>query len=452
MPPQTHTYESLWRDVLADIELELSPASFSTWVKGSYITREEDGTVFVALSSQFARDWVAEKYQKMILRILREKESSIRSVSFVVGKDKKDAPEKERPIFNHSADSLGLDDLYINKEDNLNPRYTFESFVVGSFNELAYAAALGTLQELGRRYNPLFVHGHTGHGKTHLIQAIGNKVKDGHPSKKVFYVTCEKFTQDLVTAIQSKGMASFKDRYRKYDVFIMDDIQFMANKQKAQEEMFHLFNTLYDNNKQIVFSSDQHPNYIPGLEERLKSRFSAGMTVDIPAPDTESRIAIIKNKLIKNSFTLTDEVVEYLATSVDGNIRELEGALNAIVCQAQLKNKELSVNEVREVIKNSIKPKKMIPIEDVVTIVSDFYTIPKDLIYKKTRKKEVVKPRQVIMYLLREDFSLPYPTIGSKLGKRDHTTVIHSFEKIKKELEVDTELAQEIHQIRLIMQ
>jgi chromosomal replication initiator protein len=231
----------------------------------------------------------------------------------------------------------------------------------------------------------------------------------------------------------------------------MDDIQFFSNKEKTQEELFHLFNTMYDANKQIIFSSDKHVNYIPGLEDRLKSRFSAGMIIDIPTPDHESRMAILKAKATQNSIDLPEEVVQYLSLSIEGNIRELEGTLNMIICQAKLKDKCPSLLEVKNLIKNNIKPKRTVPVKDIVKAVADFYNIDEDSIYKKTRKKEVVKPRQLIMYILREDFNIPYPTIGQKLGGRDHTTVIHSYEKVKNDLKIDGALIDEINQIRTMI-
>ncbi len=345
-------------------------------------------------------------------------------------------------------DELPLRDLYVNKADNLNPRYTFDSFVVGSFNELAYAAAQSILEHPGARYNPFFVYGQTGHGKTHLIQALGNEIKKKYPEKKIFYVSSERFTQDLVNAIQLNTTNAFKDKYRKYDVLVMDDVQFLSNKEKTQEELFHLFNEIYDRGGQIIFSSDRHPNYIPSIADRLKSRFNAGMTVDIPAPDAESRMAIIRSKAAENNVVFSDEILHQVSTMVDGNIRELEGVVNTLVCQMQLKKKDLSLQEVREAIKNNIKPKRLVSVKDVVKIVSGFYNLDEESIYKKSRKKEVVRPRQVIMYLLREDYSLPYPAIGEKLGGRDHTTVIHSYEKVCEDLKTDHQLEQEIHQIR----
>ena len=342
-----------------------------------------------------------------------------------------------------------MTDVYINKDDNLNPRYTFESFVVGPFNEFAHAASQAIIKKPGIVYNPLFIYGGTGHGKTHLIQAVGNHIKNTS-SKKVFYTTSEKFSQELINALQLNKPNFFKEKYRKYDVLIMDDIQFFSGKWKTQEELFHLFNHLYENNKQIIFSSDKHPGLIQDLEDRLKSRFSAGMIVDIPTPDNESRAAIIRNKSAASAHPLSREVVEYLAYSVVGNIRELEGIINSITCQADLKGREISLSEVKNFVKNNAKPKKLASTREVVKTVAEFYNIEEQLIYDKTRKKEIIKPRQIIMYILREDFNISYPAIGEKLGGRDHTTVMHSCEKIKNDMKGDDVLIQEINQLRSI--
>jgi chromosomal replication initiator protein len=446
---QTTDPKDLWGKVLGQIELNVSKAVFSTWFKNTHITKFENGVIYLGVPDQFVKDWLKDKYQTLILKILRELSVNVRSLEIIIYKNKLDPSKYPTVSFQDiSEQKLPLNDLYIDKENNLNPRYDFESFVVGSFNELAFAASQGVLKNLGRMYNPLFIYGKTGHGKTHLIQAIGNSVKK---NKRVYYVTSEKFSQDLISSIQSNNVVRFKNWYRKYDLLIMDDVQFLSGKEKTQEELFHLFNTLYDANKQIIFSSDQHPNYIQNLEDRLKSRFNAGMAIDIPAPDKESRTAILKTKMQQSGIMLPDETLIHVAESVNGNIRELEGALNAIVCQTQLKGKKLSVSEVKDLIKNSIRPKKMVSIQDVVKIISGFYNIEEESIYKKTRKKEVVKPRQLIMYVLREDFSTPYPTIGSKLGGRDHTTVIHSYEKIKNDLKKDPDLVRELNQIRAML-
>ena len=454
MHPTTETVDirTLWKDVLSVIETGVSAAVFKTWFKDTHIVRIEEGTVFVGVPNLFAKDWLGAKHHKAILKALREKSDSIRAVEYVISTKAPDASQSSviMPSFSsgNGAGELPLKDLYINKADNLNPRYTFDTFIVGSFNELAYAAAQAILERPGSRYNPFFVYGQTGHGKTHLIQAIGNEIKKKNPEKKVFYVSSERFAQDLVNSIQLNTTNAFKEKYRKYDVFIMDDVQFISNKEKTQEELFHLFNEIYDRNGQIIFSSDRHPNYIASIADRLKSRFNAGMTVDIPAPDSESRMAIIRSKAAESGVVLSDDVIHQISTTIDGNIRELEGIVNALICQIQLKKKDLTVQEVREAIKNNVKPKRLVSVKDVVKVVAGFYNLDEESIYKKSRKKEVVKPRQVIMYLLREDYNLPYPAIGDKLGGRDHTTVIHSYEKVCEDLKTNHQLEQEITQLR----
>jgi chromosomal replication initiator protein len=347
--------------------------------------------------------------------------------------------------------SMPLQDFYINKEDNLNPRYTFDNFVIGPFNELAHAASQAVIKSPGLVYNPLFVYGSTGRGKTHLIQAVGNQIKKNYPNKKVFYLTSEKFGSEFFVAIQEGKVQPFKDKYRKYDVIIMDDVQFFSNKEKFQEELFHFFNTFHDTGRQLIFSSDRHPNVIPGLEDRLRGRFSVGMIVDIPEPDHESRIAIVKTKCAVHSISLSDESIQLVTEAIEDNIREIEGIINVVACQTQLRNRELTVNEIKNILKNSAKPKKSVMIKDVVKIVADFYNIDEESIYNKTRRKEVVRPRQVIMYILREDFGVSFPSIGDKLGGRDHTTVIHSYEKIKEGVKTDSVLTQEITQIRSML-
>jgi chromosomal replication initiator protein len=442
--------KELWENTLVEVELNISKANFSTWFKNTHIVRIDDGKVVIGVPNQFVKDWLLTKYNKFLLKTLRGLSEDVRGVEYSIVKEERKR-DRERKDVVQSVNELPLENLYINKNDNLNPKYTFETFIVGDFNQLAHAAAQVVTQKLGIVYNPLFIYGSTGHGKTHLIQAVGNYVKKVSQSKKVYYATSERFVVDYTTSVQDGKANTFKEKYRQYDVLIMDDIQFLSEKEKTQEELFHLFNALYDNNKQIIFSSDKHPNFIPGLEERLKSRFNAGMIADIPAPDSESRIAILKAKAAQNNFVISDEVIEYVASEVQGNIRELEGALNSLICQSQLKGKILSQNEVYSVIKNSTKLKKAISTKEVVQKISDFYEINKESIYEKTRKKEVVKPRQLIMYILREDFGISYPSIGERLGGRDHTTVIHSCEKIKKELKASNSLIQEVDQIRSLL-
>ncbi|MFT5352786.1 MAG: chromosomal replication initiator protein [Candidatus Paceibacteria bacterium] len=440
---------TLWNNALAEIELSVSKANFTTWFKDTFIIKNNDGTVVIGVPNTFVKDWLNNKFHKSILKVLRDQIDSIKSIDYVVAKvDKSPAKEVKVDIRAQNNNALPLSDFYINKEDNLNPKYTFENFIIGPFNELAHAASQAIIKQPGIVYNPLFIYGNTGHGKTHLIQSIGNYIKSNFPNMKVFYLTSERFASEFISSMQTNKIENFKNKYRKYDVLIMDDIQFFSKKEKMQEELFHLFNTLYDNNKQIIFSSDKHPNYIQNLEDRLKSRFNQGMIVDIPKPDHESRVEILKRKSSLTNLDLNIEIIEYLAGIIDGNIRELEGIINSISCQSQLKCKNLSLNEIKELIKNSAEPKKMISIKDLIKIVADFYNIDPDTICDKTRRKEVVKPRQITMYILREDFNTSYPTIGDKLGGRDHTTVIHSCEKIKRELKSDPSLGQQLDQIR----
>lgn len=439
--------KKLWDDALVSIELSITPANFKTWFKDTHIVSLEDGTITIGVPSVFVKDWLADKFQTMILKTLRELTPYVRSVEYAVVQRNEKKQESNRQQTVNAA--LPLEEYYINKSDNLNPKYTFETFVVGPFNALARAAAKTVGEKPGIAYNPLFIYGKTGHGKTHLIQAVGNQLK--RSGKKVFYVTSERFTVDYFNSLQSGTANSFKDKYRQYDVLIMDDIQFLANKEKTQEELFHLFNALHDTNKQIVFSSDIHPTLLSGLEERLKSRFSQGMIVDIPAPDMESRAAILRAKTAQQSLTLSEDVVDHLAHTIEGNIRELEGALNTIMCQSQLMGRTLSLDEVKVIIKNSTRPRKTLAVSDVVEKVARYFDIDPSSIYEKTRRKEIVKPRQLIMYILREDFQVSYPAIGQKMGGRDHTTVIHSCEKIKNLLKDDTELEEEVTQIRLLL-
>jgi len=439
--------KKIWENSLVELELIVSKANFNMWFKDTSILKIEDGTVHLSVPNIFTKEWLTTKFYSLILKTLRNVSEHIRSLEFIVVRPDTKKKEVSRDIETKNLGELPLQDLYINKEDNLNPRYVFDSFVVGPFNELAHAASQAVIKRPGITYNPLFVYGNTGHGKTHLIQAVGNHIKNSS-EKRVHYVTSEKFTLDYLNSLKENKTNYFKEKYRKYDVLIMDDIQFFSNTEKTQEELFHLFNTLYDNNKQIVFSSDKHPNFIPNLEDRLRSRFSAGMIIDIPQPDHESRVAILKTKSHIQNFNLSDEIVHFLAASITGNIRELEGVLNSVICQSELKGKELNINEVKNLIKNSAKPKKTISPKEVIKIIADFYSIDEESIYEKTRRKEIIKPRQLIMYILREDFNISYPSIGQKLGGRDHTTVMHSCEKIKNEIKTNAALSQEINQIR----
>ena len=442
----------LWQNALVQIELGTSEASFRTWFRNTDIASRDGGLVHVAVPSKIVKEWLMEKHHKLIMKALRGLDNSIRTVEYAVHRSVAAPSERKlpRPQTQENA-SLDLGSLYIDKRDNLNPRYTFETFVVGPFNELAHAAAKAILERPGLAYNPLFIYGQTGHGKTHLIQAVGNYFKKGHTNKKVLYVTSERFSVDYINAVRAGHANNFKDQYRQYDVLIMDDVQFIANTEKTQEELFHLFNAMRDNNKQIVFSSDKHPALLPGLEDRLRGRFGAGMIAEIPEPDMESRVAIIRAKIEQHGFSIPEDIIQYIAENLRGNIRELEGVLNMIVCKSQLKGKAVTQADVRALIKHNVKPNRGVSVDEVVRRIASYYDVPEKSIYEKTRKKEVVKPRQIIMYMLREEFSVSYPSIGEKLGGRDHTTVIHSCEKIKEEIKSNPSLEQELDHIRTLI-
>ncbi len=444
--------KQLWESALVEIGTSISKANFQTWFKDTAVSRLEDGIAYLVVPNAFVRDWISDKYHKMALHALRNLSEHIRSIEYVIAKDEQKRTPAHTLVWTPDSGNteLPLKEHYTNKENNLNPRYTFDSFIVGPFNELAHAAAQAIIKKPAV-YNPLFFYGNTGHGKTHLVQAVGNFLYKTEPLKKAFYITSERFQMEFVVAMQANHINQFKEKYRVYDLFIMDDIQFLSGKWKTQEELFHLFNTLYENNKQIIFSADVHPNFIGDIQDRLKSRFASGMVVDLPAPDFESRIAILQSKAKQSGFPISMDTAQYLAGIIEGNIRELEGLLNAIVCSSQLKGRELSLTEVKSIVKANEKPKKTISVKDVLRVISNFYQIEEASIYEKTRRKEVVRPRQIAMFLLREDCAVSYPLIGQKLGGRDHTTVIHSYEKIKNELKHNSTLEQEIKQLRAML-
>jgi chromosomal replication initiator protein len=439
----------LWEHVLTQVELSVSPANFNTWFRDGHIVKIEDGVVYVGVPSQFFRDMYIKKFHLLLLKIIRSVSYEFRNIEYLIVKDDRRKPPKES---RHAPTlELPLNEFYINKSDNLNPRYTFDTFVIGSFNELAYAASRAAIASPGITYNPLFIYGDTGRGKTHLIQAVGNEFKKAYPSRKVFYLTSEKFVADCIDDISAGKAARFKEKYRQFDLLIIDDVQFLSGKTRSEEELFHLFNYMHDNNKQIVFSSDRPPVAIPDIAERLKGRLASGMTVDISEPDAESRMNIIRKKAASHGVTLSDDVVEYVAGAITGSIRELEGIVNSMVCHAQVKGAPPDIAEVRQSLRSFARPQRAVSVKQVVMKVSEYYGIDEESIYEKTRRREVVRPRQVIMYLLREDFNVSYPTIGTKLGGRDHTTVIHSCEKIKREIIDDTVLSKEIQNIRTLL-
>ena len=443
------TIKELWENALVELELTISKPNFNTWFKDTHIVRVEDGVVFLGVPSQFARDWLSTKFHKDILRSLRGLSENVRNVEYVISRNAKKVNEEVR-VVPATVSELPLESIH--SKTNLNPRFTFNTLIVGAFNELAHAAAQAVVRKPGIAYNPLLIYGPTGLGKTHLIQSIGNHFRINAPDRKVQYCTSEKFSMDYVSSLQSGKVQSFKEKYRQYDLLIMDDVQFLAKMEKTKEEFFHLFNYLHDGNKQLVFTSDQHPNIIQNLEDRLKSRFNAGMIISVTPPDRESRFAIVRSKAALHNVIIPDEVLEYLADTIEGNVRELEGALNLLLIQLEMRQEPITVSDAKVLLRGTGNAtKKSVSIKEVVKTIANFYGIEEGSIYEKTRRKEIVRPRQVIMFLLREDFKISFPTIGEKLGGRDHTTVIHSCEKIKNDITSDSILNQELNQIRLML-
>lgn len=449
--------QKIWENVLTNIEMEISKANFNTWFKETDLKDVENGNAIIIVPNQFVKNWIKEKFSSLILKNIIKIKPEVRNLEYVV--EKVASSDLEKPLSGNSEikknikeKSIPLELTSKNSETNLNPKYTFDNLVVGSFNEVAAAASQAIIKKNEVIYNPLLIYGKTGFGKTHMIQAVGNYIKKNFPNKKVYYLTSEKFQLDVINYIglKSNKTTDFKNKYRKYDVLIIDDIQFFSKKERTQEELFHLFNYLYDNNKQIILSSDKHPNQIPDLEDRLRSRFSAGMIIDIQTPDFESRVEILRKKAKTLGFNVSEEILEYIATTITGNIRELEGILNNIFIQSQIKGRELNIVDVKELIKNNVKKKQPIDYKKLVSIIANYYNIDEENIYKKSRKKEYVRPRQIAMYLLREDFNYSFPNIGDKIGRRDHTTAMHSYDKVKDELKENPILEKELETIRSI--
>jgi len=441
--------EELWEAVLAQIQLSISPANFATWFKGTKIISREKTQVMVSVPSSFVKEWLEQKYNDIILKILHGLDNSIKEVKYCIEKQslKIKAPRK-KISYQEEAGQLGFEGLEIDKETNLNPRYTFENFVVGSFNELAHAAAQAVIQKPGLVYNPLFIYGGVGLGKTHLLEAIGNEVCKNFPEKKIKYIPSQKFIEDVVRAIRKHKMEFFKSSYREIDLLIVDDVQFLAGKEKTQEEFFHIFNLLYEKNKQVVISSDCPPRAIPSLTERLRSRFTGGMIADISQPDFETRVAILKTKAREVGTDFPNEIYTFIAESVQKNIRELEGALNRVIVYQKINNKPPDINIVKSLLGKIIKGgRKKITHKKIISTVAEFYGLTEKDIIIPSRKKEIVKPRQIAMYLLRRELNSSFSFIGERFGGKDHTTVIHSCEKINSQLQKDKNLEEEIQMI-----
>jgi chromosomal replication initiator protein len=443
----------LWQSVLGEIELSISRASFVTWFKNTHLIKHKDGVVVVGVPNVFIKQQLERKFNDLIVDTLKKNGLEEIKVEYKIQALDKDNPKQKEEVIILSnqpgqtsrARGSSLSHQY---RQGLNERYTFDNFIVGAGNELAYAACQAIVASPGQKYNPLFLYGGVGIGKTHLIQAVGNAVLKKNPDARIVYASTEQFVQEFVDALRFKKNTDFAGFYRGADVLIVDDVQFLAGKEKIQEEFFHTFNALHQANKQIIISSDKPPREIPTLEERLRSRFVWGMSIDMQNPDFETRCAIIQTKAEMHGLELTSDVTEYLANYVQTNIRELEGALNQLLAFCEMRNLEPTL-EVTTSLLGSGKPRpKHISPRQVIEKTARYFQIPVEDIIGPKRDKDIVVPRQIAMYILRSELHLSFPKIARELGRKDHTTAIHSIDKIEKEIVLDSSVKSAISKIK----
>ena len=440
-------FEDLWNQVLARVEQKISKPSFETWLKSTRMIDYRGDTVVIGAPNSFTRDWLENHYVQLIAGILAELTGEDVHIRFTVPKDvdeeQFDMPKPNAKPKNgrHVDPSPGM----------LNPKYTFDTFVIGSGNRFAHAASLAVAEAPAKAYNPLFIYGGVGLGKTHLMHAIGHYVREHNPDSKVVYLSSEKFTNEFINSIRDNEAVEFRDKYRNVDVLLIDDIQFIAGKEQTQEEFFHTFNTLHESSKQIVISSDRPPKEIPTLEDRLRSRFEWGLITDITPPDLETRIAILRKKAKADGLVdVSNDVMLYIANQIDTNIRELEGALIRVVAYSSLVNEDISPQLAEEALKDIIpnaRPRQ-VTILDIQKVVGEHFHVRLEDFSAKKRTKSIAFPRQIAMYLSRELTESSLPKIGDEFGGRDHSTVIHAHEKISKMLKEDENLQQDVKEIK----
>ena len=455
--------ERLWQTVLGDIEITLSRGNYLTWFKNTRLVKLSGDTAVVGVVNIFIKNHLGTKYKDLIISTLEKNGVSVESLEFKIQNNLSNKRTEEPPVENapmaNTQTTLSqppktnpmpqvLSQSSQSYRQGLNEKYTFENFVVGAGNELAYAACQAVAAQPGTKYNPLFLYGGVGIGKTHLIEAVGNEVRRGNPSAKVVYITSEQFVQEFVDALRFKKAGDFAQHYRTADVLIVDDIQFFAGKEKIQEEFFHTFNALHQANKQMIISSDKPPADIPTLEERLRSRFVWGMSIDMQNPDFETRCAIIQSKAESLGQTLPHDVVEYLATNISTNIRELEGALNQVIAFCEMRGLEPNLAIVTGMLGSNGNRPKHLSARHIVEKCARYYQVSMDDLLSPKRDKDIVVPRQVAMYLLRSELHLSFPKIALELGRKDHTTAIHSIEKIEKQQLVDQHIRMALTNIK----
>jgi chromosomal replication initiator protein len=456
--------KQVWRAALGELQVSLSPANFETWLRDTQLVDVDDQRFKIAVPNGFAKDWLETRYRSLISQTLARIVGYSVQVEFAVQgtdgvpagaavSDESHATAAGTNGSQPAAAHVRLEPTRVGGEGgttNINPRYTFANFIVGSANRLAHAASLSVAERPGHAYNPLFLYGGVGLGKTHLMHAIGNQVIAKFPRKRVVYATSEKFTNEFITSIQQGKIDEFRARYRRIDLLLIDDIQFIADKERTQEEFFHTFNAIHEDGKQIVLSSDRPPKAILTLEERLRSRFEWGLIADLTAPDLETRIAILRAKSEEGAVPITSDVIEFIARKVVSNIRELEGALNRIVAYASMGAMPISIELAQAVLSNVLyNPKKrQVTPERIAMAVADYYGVQMDALRGQKRDKAIVMPRQVAMFLMRAETDVSLLRIGAELGGRDHSTVLHACDKITRESAINDELRREIAAVR----
>jgi chromosomal replication initiator protein len=452
--------KQVWRATLGELQVALSQANYETWLKDTALVEVDEERFLVAVPNGFAKDWLENRYESLIAQTIARVVGYNVNVEFEVrelGPD--EAVRAEAPAETSRPDSSPETKVRVEPSRvggaegggvSLNSRYTFRSFIVGSANRLAHAASLSVAEQPGHAYNPLFLYGGVGLGKTHLMHAIGNAVVDRFPRKRVVYATSEKFTNEFINSIQQGRIDAFRARYRRIDVLLIDDIQFIADKERTQEEFFHTFNAIHEDGKQIVLSSDRPPKQITTLEERLRSRFEWGLIADLTAPDLETRIAILGTKAEAQGVRIDSDALESIARKVASNIRELEGALNRIAAYASMQGMPITVDLAEAVLSNVLyKPqKRAVTPERIALAVSDYYGVEMEQLKGKKRDRAIVVPRQIAMYLMRNETDVSLLRIGAELGGRDHSTVLHACDKIDKEAARNEDLRRELAAVR----
>ncbi|KSU81672.1 MULTISPECIES: chromosomal replication initiator protein DnaA [Fictibacillus] len=438
----------LWNKALAAMEKKVSKPSFETWLKSTAAHALQNDTLIITAPNEFARDWLESRYSTLISETLQDVTGAALDVKFIIPQNQMEEEVDFEKVLKKTQ-KVNVEQQEEVAQSMMNPKYTFDRFVIGSGNRFAHAASLAVAEAPAKAYNPLFIYGGVGLGKTHLMHAIGHYVVDHKPNAKVAYLSSEKFTNEFINSIRDNKTVEFRNKFRSVDILLIDDIQFLAGKEQTQEEFFHTFNALHEESKQIVISSDRPPKEIPTLEDRLRSRFEWGLITDITPPDLETRIAILRKKAKAEGLDIPNEVMLYIANQIDTNIRELEGALIRVVAYSSLINQDMNADLAAEALKDIIPSSKprMITIHHIQEIVGRHYNIKLEDFTAKKRTKSVAFPRQIAMYLARELTDNSLPKIGEEFGGRDHTTVLHAHEKISNLMVSDQQLQKSIKEI-----